>query len=344
MSTSPEASSKINTNKNITKRSEKKFKRGSLVFIEGETSTEMYILRSGKVRILKQEGDKTIELAVLGPGSVVGELSLLDHQPRTATCQVLEDSTVTVIDEQLFAHTLDQAPPWMTSIVRLVVKRLRETMKKTSDDIIRQNISGVIKVVLLLYANEGSQKEEMNCVLLSRVKGLIYAIIGLGSLETEQALLHLILKDLLMIRKNEAGGEFIALKNIDALQLYMQFLRARQRGVALMGEGMSEKAFDLVGSILVADEKHGKKIQGPLHSLGRSQLEIEMEKAGKGRFIDLDALDELVIAKTVVLQKQTLDATYGTTAHVIFVYNVETLKQMQMLGVWLPIFKEDVAF
>jgi hypothetical protein len=35
-------------------RNERVFRRGSLIFIEGETSTEMYILKSGRVRILKQ--------------------------------------------------------------------------------------------------------------------------------------------------------------------------------------------------------------------------------------------------------------------------------------------------
>ncbi|MFW5830114.1 MAG: cyclic nucleotide-binding domain-containing protein [Planctomycetota bacterium] len=45
----------------------------------------MYIVRSGKVRVLKQEAGATIELGVLGPGSVLGELSLLNKEPSTAT-------------------------------------------------------------------------------------------------------------------------------------------------------------------------------------------------------------------------------------------------------------------
>ena len=68
----------------LANRYERKFRRGTLIFIEGELSTEMLILRTGSVRILKQEGENTFELAILGPGSVLGELSLLDHQPRGA--------------------------------------------------------------------------------------------------------------------------------------------------------------------------------------------------------------------------------------------------------------------
>ena len=344
MSKASNASVKINTNKNITKRNEKTFKRGSLMFIEGETSTEMYILRSGKVRILKQEGGNTIELAVLGPGSVLGELSLLDHQPRGATGQVVEEVVATIIDEPLFSRTLAQAPLWLTSIIKLVVKRLRDTMKKTSDDIIRKSVGGVIKVLLLLYANEGFQKDGMESVWLSRAKELIFAIIGLGSLEAEQVFLHCILKDLLMIRKNETGREYIVLKNPEALQLYMNFLRAKHRGAALAGEGLSEEAARCVDFILAAGEKNGKKVQASLYSIGQSQIEIEMERAGKGRFLGQDDLDELVAAKTIVRQEDGADSKHGTHARTMLVYNADTLKRIRLLAVWLPVFKEEVTF
>jgi CRP/FNR family transcriptional regulator, cyclic AMP receptor protein len=338
------ASTKINTNKNITNRNEKSFKRGSLMFIEGETSTEMYILRSGKVRILKQEGGNTIELATLGPGSVLGELSLLDGQPRGATGQVVEEVIATVIDEPLFARTLAQAPPWLTSIVKLVVKRLRDTMKKTGDDITRKSVGSVIKVILLLHANEGFKQDDNECVLVQRAKELIYKTIGIGSFETEQVFLHCILKDLLFIRKNETGREYIVFKNLDALRSYMDFLRAKQRGIALMGEGLSEKAVECMDFILAAGDKNGKKLQGPLYSIGLSQVEMEMERAGKGRFIDRNALDELVAAKIIVLKEDATESKYGTHARSVIIYNLDSFKRIRLLRVWLPVFMEEVTF
>lgn len=337
-------SSKIDTNKNITQRNEKTFKRGGLMFIEGETSTEMYILRSGKVRILKQEGDNTIELAVLGPGAVLGELSLLDHQPRGATGQVLEEVVATVIDEDLFVRTLARIPPWLTNIIKMVVKRLRDTMKKTGDDIVYKSVAGAIKVLLLLSGSEGFQKDDMMCVALARTKELLYAIIGLGSLESENVFLHLILKDMLMIRKNGAGQEYIVLKNIEVLQLYMNYLRSKQRGSMLVGEGASEKAGELIDMVLAAGDKGGKKIQASLFSIGQAQVELEMEKAGKGRFIDLDAVDELTASKIIVRQDDATESKFGTHKRSTFVYNAETLKRVRLLNLYLPVFKEEVKF
>jgi len=344
MNAAADPQSKINSNKNITRRSEKTFKRGQLMFIEGETSTEMYILRSGKVRILKQEGDSAIELAVLGPGSVLGELSLLDHQPRGATSQVVEDVVAAVIDEALFTHTLAQIPPWLTSIIKLVVRRLRDTMKKTGDDIVDKSVGGVIKVLLLLHDSGGWKKDDLECVSVSRAKELIYAIIGLGALEAEKIFLHLILKDMAMIRKNEVGQEYVVLKNKNALQLYMNFLRAQARGVKLAGDGLSDKAHEMLDLLLTAGEKNGKKLQAALYSIGQPQVELEAERAGKGRFLDKDALDELLAAKLVIRQSDATESKYGTHTRSTFVYNAETLQRIRLLSVWLPVFKEEVTF
>jgi hypothetical protein len=281
---------------------------------------------------------------VLGPGAVLGELSLLDHQPRGATGQVLEEVVATIIDEDLFMQTLARIPSWLTNIIKLVVKRLRDTMKKTGDDIVYKSVAGAIKVLLLLFDNEGFKKEEMACVSLARTKELMYATIGLGSLESENVFLHLILKDMLMIRKNEAGQEYIVLKNIEVLQLYMNFLRAKQRGSALIGEGMSEKGGEIIDIVLAAGEKGGKKIQASLFSIGQAQVELEMERAGKGRFIDLDAMDELVASKILVRQDDAAESKYGARKRSTFVYNAETLKSVRLLNLYAPVFKEEVKF
>ena len=344
MNASDAASSKINSKKNITRRNEKTFKRGQLMFIEGETSAEMYIIRSGKVRILKQEGDSAVELAVLGPGSVLGELSLLDHEPRSATSQVVEDVVAAVVDEALFTQTLTRIPSWLTSIIKLVVKRLRDTMKKTNDDIVNKSVGGVIKVLLLLHANEGWKKGDGECVSLSRAKEAVFAAIGLGALEVEKVFLHLILKDMAVIRKNEVGQEYIVLKNKDVLLLYMNFLRALSRGVKLPGDGLSEKALDLAALILTVGEKNGKKLRAQLYAIGQQQVELELERAGKGRFIDLDAADELSASKLLVRQSDSTESKYGTHTRTTFVYNAETLHRIRLLGIWLPVFREDVAF
>ncbi len=338
----PAAHQKIASGKSVVNRHEKSFKRGTLMFIEGETSTEMYIIKNGKVRILKQEGESTVELAVLGAGSVLGELALLDHQPRTATAQVVEETSAVVIDEGLFRKTLATIPSWLNTIVMEVVKRLRVTMKRASDDVVQRSIAGVIRVITLLAAAESSGKDGMRSISLSRAKELIYATIGLGAIESEDVFLHLILKDMILIRKNDVGQEFLLFKDEDVLSLYMNFLRAKQHGSGMTGEDFSEKAVEVLAAIISAGEKSGRKIQAGLVALSLAQLDLEIERLSQGRTVAPDALDELLRVKIVIRQEEAADMKYGTRGRILLVFNPETLKRVRLLVQWLPVFREEV--
>ncbi len=343
-STTQSAKGKVGSGRNITKINERIYKRGSLMFIEGELSTEMFIIRSGKIRILKQEGDKTVELAVLGPGSVLGELSLLDHQARSATAQVVEDIKVTIIDEKLFDHTMKVIPNWLANIIHMVVKRLRDTMKKTSDSIVQKSVAGVLKLLLLLYKSEAVEKDGEKRILMNRVKEVVSSTIGLGDMETENVFLHLILKEMLFIRKDEAGKEFVIIIDSEVLQLYMNFLRAVQRGVKMLGEDLSEAALSLLQTILEAGEKGGKNVKPGVRKLGLPQVEIELQRQGKGQHIDLDALDSLLESKVVFKEQDTIKTSHQTHKRIVLIYSEKTLKKIETLQLWLPKFREEVLF
>lgn len=334
----------IGSGRNITQKSERSFKRGSLMFIEGELSTEMFIIRSGKVRILKQEGENSIELATLGPGSVLGELSLLDHQPRGATAQVVEDLTATVVDEKLLEITLKVIPNWLANIIQLVVKRLRDTMKRTSDDVVQKSIGSVIRILLLLDAKEGYERDGERRVLLSNLKDSINSAVGIGGIEAENVLLHLILKDMIYIRKDDSGKEYVVLKALDVLELYMNYLRAKQRGNKLLGEDFSEEAINLINNILGAVEKHGKRVNDKIVSIGLAQVELEQNRDGQNRSIDLDALDVLTGSKVVLEEAEATKSNYGTHKRKIIMFNTETLGKIILLNKWISTFREDVQF
>ena len=331
----------------LVNKYERKFRRGSLIFIEGELSTEMFIIKNGKVRILKQEGETTIELAVLGAGSVLGELSLLDHQPRGATAQVVEDLTATIVDKELLKKTLEAIPSWLASIIQVVVKRLRDTMKRTSDDVVRKSVAGVIKVLLLLLSAEGRKKDGKDGAVslpLPLAKEVIYSTIGLGGMEAENVFLHLILKSMLLIRKNELGQEFLHFRDLDVLQMYMSYLRTHQRDAAMPGENLSPAAVELLKTILEAGEKGGKKMQEKIISVGLQQIEMEQERRTKERHLDMDALEQLLAAKLLAEEQAVTQSAHGTHKRNTVIYNKEMIGRVLNLQQWLAVFKEDVKF
>lgn len=79
---------------------------GTVIIDQGQTGREAFVVMSGQVTV-KRNGRKVI---TLGPGSIVGELSLLDHGPRTATVVCDIDCELFVIDQRHFSGVLDEVP------------------------------------------------------------------------------------------------------------------------------------------------------------------------------------------------------------------------------------------
>ncbi len=112
----------------------KSYKKGSTLFVEGMPGEVLYIVVDGKVDIIKKtkEGDKLI--AQLGAGEILGEMSLIDSGPRTASGKTSEDSRLIVITKNSFSEMLDSDPRIAAKILmvllKIINKRLRITDKK----------------------------------------------------------------------------------------------------------------------------------------------------------------------------------------------------------------------
>ncbi|MCB9543556.1 MAG: cyclic nucleotide-binding domain-containing protein [Myxococcales bacterium] len=66
-----------------------RFDPGDTLFREGDPAPSCYVLASGDVEVFTRLDDgRKQKLATLGPGALVGHLALIDHKPRSATCQV----------------------------------------------------------------------------------------------------------------------------------------------------------------------------------------------------------------------------------------------------------------
>jgi len=342
MSTS--TTDKIGARRHHLNRNARNYRRGSLLFIEGEAGTEMYIVRSGKVRIFRQEGDTTLELAQLGPGCVLGELSLLDHLPHAFTAQVIEDASVNVIDEKMLSTTLQQLPSWLVTLISMLVKRLRSTMKKSSDDMVRKSIAGVIRVMLLLYTNETGGKNNEKMLPLSKVRETVYGVMALGSAEFENVMFHLILKEMAFIRKNSIGQEMILVKDPAILELYMRYLRAKQRGDELVGERFSPEMLRYIEAIHTVGKQSGEQVNGTLTKIGLAQLEKELNENGKLTYIDTSILEQLGKQKLVSCREIEMSTDRGPKKQMVVLYDSTELLNILLLKEWLPLFQEEIDF
>jgi CRP-like cAMP-binding protein len=114
---------------------EKPYKKGSTLFVEGMPGEVLYIVTVGGVEITKKTKDRgEVEVAQLGQGEIVGEMSLIDSGARTATGKTSMDSKLVVITKKSFNEILESDPAIAAKILmellRIVNKRLRVTDKK----------------------------------------------------------------------------------------------------------------------------------------------------------------------------------------------------------------------
>lgn len=105
---------------------------GATVFREGEPAREMYVVLDGEMEVLKKSrrGRET-RVAILGANDTLGEMSIIDMQPRSATVRALAPSRLLKISTEemdaLYRHDLKSYTLIILNIARDLSRRLRVT-------------------------------------------------------------------------------------------------------------------------------------------------------------------------------------------------------------------------
>lgn len=97
-------------------------KAGKVLCKQGDPGTEAFIIASGQCDVVLN-GKK---LATIGPGQVVGEMSMIDQAPRSATVTASEDMTVYVLESREFWSMVSESPLIARKLLKNLAQRLRE--------------------------------------------------------------------------------------------------------------------------------------------------------------------------------------------------------------------------
>jgi CRP/FNR family cyclic AMP-dependent transcriptional regulator len=98
---------------------------GSVIFREGEDAQELFVIRSGRVRI--QIGNRTI--TELSTNDIFGEMALIDNEPRSATAVAITDLELVAVSEKQFLFLVSQTPHFALKVMRVLARRLRASNK-----------------------------------------------------------------------------------------------------------------------------------------------------------------------------------------------------------------------
>lgn len=93
---------------------------GHVLMTEGEVGREFYVLLDGTADVVRG----TATVATLGPGDHVGELALLDPQPRNATVTMTSDGEVLAVTQREFWQLLNDVPLLSRKVLQVLARRL----------------------------------------------------------------------------------------------------------------------------------------------------------------------------------------------------------------------------
>ena len=139
----------------------RKLTKGELLFNAGDPSDSMYLVKSGRVRIWTvSAAGAEVTLNVLGPGTVFGEIGLLDGSERTAGASALDAVELLAIQRGAFDNALDRDPQLARNVIGFLCERLRWVSARMEDSALRSAPERLSRMLVHLVNDYGIETAE----------------------------------------------------------------------------------------------------------------------------------------------------------------------------------------
>jgi CRP-like cAMP-binding protein len=104
----------------------REFEPGQVVFRENDPGETAFLIKQGRVEILKHLGTAKVHIAYIHPNEPFGEMSMIDQKPRSATAVAVERTVVQELHRDDFLENLESHPKIAMNLLKLLFERLRE--------------------------------------------------------------------------------------------------------------------------------------------------------------------------------------------------------------------------
>jgi CRP/FNR family transcriptional regulator, cyclic AMP receptor protein len=143
----------------------RRFKRGEKIVEQGKKSNALFIVLTGRARVITADArGREVILATLNPGDYIGEMSLIDNEPHSATVRAEVQTDVLMLGRVEFARCLPENTSMAYAIMKGLVQRLRHADSKI-ESLALMDVYGRVARALLEFA-----KPDGNGALLIRDK------------------------------------------------------------------------------------------------------------------------------------------------------------------------------
>jgi CRP-like cAMP-binding protein len=139
----------------------KKLKKRAYLFRRGEPGNALFAVLEGRLKATGEGRDgKEMVLSVMDPGEVIGEIALLDQEPRSATVQAVEDVTLLTLHRRDLIPFLERNPKAAIKLAAVLAKRIRNLTELMEDTVFLGLPSRLAKKLLSLADRYGKPTPE----------------------------------------------------------------------------------------------------------------------------------------------------------------------------------------
>lgn len=135
---------------------ERKYRKGAILFHDGEPGHELFVIKCGLVKIYKVADDKELTLALFRDGDFFGEMALIQPElSRSATAETIEPTTAYVLNREAFRQFLVDSPKLCLKLLEVTAQRLRMANEQIEDLTFLDVRSRIIKNIRRLSVDYG---------------------------------------------------------------------------------------------------------------------------------------------------------------------------------------------
>lgn len=201
---------------------EKQLNTGEVLFKDGDRGDEMYLIKSGKIRISKSAGEVEKTLAVLKEGDFFGEMSVIDGSPRSATATAIEPAELVIFDREVFMNQVRENP-LIEYVLHTLIRRLREADEQIKFLLIKNEEKRLI-AMLFTKAREGTQTDKGILIDFSFSYENLADLVG-TTVEKTKSIVDNLLKTKLIIIESDK----IYVDNQRSLEEYLSYITLKEK-------------------------------------------------------------------------------------------------------------------
>jgi CRP-like cAMP-binding protein len=107
----------------------KRYRDGHDLCREGESGNHMFVIQKGQVEVITHQDGRDVSLAVLGPGSIIGEMAIFEREPRSATVRARGEVLALTVDRKNLLRRISEDPTMAFRLIQTLSGRVRELNK-----------------------------------------------------------------------------------------------------------------------------------------------------------------------------------------------------------------------